>query len=136
METKSLTPKEIINEISHYFNINLTELAEKTGIPRNSFYHACYTKELSQKNCGKIYHWALCKMGVKINPNWLRYGIGEMIDKNTKVDPQKDEKKQTEKPDYREKYEQLLEENTKLLEERIKLKEKIADLIDFLRTIQ
>ena len=59
-----------------------------------------------------------------------------MIDKNTKVDPQKDEKKQTEKLDYREKYEQLLEENTKLLEERIKLKEKIADLIDFLRTIQ
>lgn len=59
-----------------------------------------------------------------------------MIDKNTKDDPQKDEKKQTEKPDYREKYEQLLEENTKLLEERIKLKEKIADLIDFLRTIQ
>ena len=59
-----------------------------------------------------------------------------MIDKNTKVDTQKDEKKQTEKPDYREKYEQLLEENTKLLEERIKLKEKIADLIDFLRTIQ
>ena len=75
-------------------------------------------------------------MGVKINPNWLRYGIGEMIDKNTKVDTQKDEKKQTEKPDYREKYEQLLEDNTKLLEERIKLKEKIADLIDFLRTIQ
>ena len=59
-----------------------------------------------------------------------------MIDKNAKVDPQKDKKKQTEKPDYREKYEQLLEENTKLLEERIKLKEKIADLIDFLRTIQ
>ena len=75
-------------------------------------------------------------MGVEINPNWLRYGIGEMIDKDTKIDPQKDEKKQTEKPDYREKYEQLLEENTKLLEERIKLKEKIADLIDFLRTIQ
>lgn len=136
METKPLTPQEIINEISHYFNINLTELAEETGIPRDTFYHARYTKELSQKTYGKIYHWSLHKMGVEINPNWLRYGIGEMIDKDTKIDPQKDEKKQTEKPDYREKYEQLLEENTKLLEERIKLKEKIADLIDFLRTIQ
>ena len=120
--------KERLNKLSFHLGISLIEIAELAGLEKNTIYHIGSGKrgEMSERTAARIAYNAEKKLGVVINREWLLDGIGTMIkeDLSVPVMPYKDEEPQLlmaaegESTDWREKYFDLMEKYTRLLESR------------------
>ena len=115
--------KERLNKLSFHLGISLIEIAELAGLEKNTIYHIGSGKrgEMSERTAARIAYNAENKLGVVINREWLLDGVGEMIKEDLSVpvaNVAAEEEEPYEHPDWREKYFDLLEKYTRLLESR------------------
>lgn len=138
METKPLTPRERIQELSNHFDISIRQMAQIANMSEVTFYHISDNSRtgISERTASRICYHFEKRFGAVVNRQWLLTGEGEMIEEEpmgteaAKVANEQPIERERQadtaegEEDYKSKYYALLERYSNLLREYAELLKK------------
>ena len=132
MESKALTPRERIQELSNHFDISIRQMAQIANMSKVTFYHISDNSRtgISERTASRICYHFEKRFGAVVNRQWLLTGEGEMIEEEPMraeaaseqpIEREKQADAAEGEEDYKSKYYALLERYSNLLREYAEL---------------
>jgi transcriptional regulator with XRE-family HTH domain len=130
--------KERLQQLSLHLGLTLRDIARIADLSEATLYHVTDgTREMSGKTASRICNQLKQEKGVLVNRDWLLKGEGEMIDekhtlpyKEEDTQPRIEKKNREDVEDYREKYNELLEDYKKLVKINADLMNRYLELTE------